>query len=183
MSSIYFFSGACGCGKTTLSDAFAKQLVDDGKTKQVYIIHGDSFHAGFVEPEGDKNSETVSGAFLCWEEILKFNWECIDDIARKALGRGLDVIIDYVIEDELPTVRKMAEDFNARLYYIVLTAAEDSIRERISRRGDTELTERALFLKHKLDGMEENIGHLFDNTGMTVEEELKKLNIENFAVK
>ena len=47
---IILISGPCGCGKTTLADAYAKHLVQrDGKT--VYVIHGDDFHRGFAEPE------------------------------------------------------------------------------------------------------------------------------------
>ena len=28
---IYFFSGPCGCGKSTLADIYAKKLVEEGK--------------------------------------------------------------------------------------------------------------------------------------------------------
>lgn len=55
--SLYVFSGPCGCGKTTLTNAWARKLVNEGKRRQVYVIHGDDFHAGFVEPDR-------KGAFL-----------------------------------------------------------------------------------------------------------------------
>lgn len=42
------------------------------------------------------------------------------------------------------------------------------------------MIERAYFLKNKLDNMKENIGHLFDNSNLTVEEELLQLNLDNF---
>ena len=48
MSNIYFISGPCGVGKSTLADAFAKYLTNTGIRKQVYVIHGDDFHQGFV---------------------------------------------------------------------------------------------------------------------------------------
>ncbi len=175
MANIYFFSGPCGCGKTTLSNSFAKQLVNNCSTNQVYLIHGDEFHAGFVEA-ADKEP------FLPWDDILKFNWDCILTVTRKALDRGLDVVIDYVIEDELPLVKMLAEEYSANLYYVVLTASENTIRQRIAKRGDVELTDRALFLKNKLDSMPENQGHLFDNTGMLVDEELEQLQISKFIV-
>lgn len=175
--SIYFFSGPCGCGKSTLADAYAKHLVNEKGKKQVYLIHGDDFHAGFVEAERQESLfvDGQAADALRWEEILKFNWKCILDVARNALARGLDVVIDYVIEEELPLVQELAAEFSAKLYYVVLTASEETIRQRIRERGDVELTERALFLKNKLDHLPENQGHLLDNTGLTVEEEVERL--------
>ncbi len=184
MKNIYFFSGPCGCGKSSLADAFAKHLVNDCGKKQVYLIHGDDFHAGFVESDM-KDDFFVGGQasdVLLWDNILKFNWDCILTVAGKALDKGLDVVIDYVVEDELPLVRQLSEKYNAKLYYVVLTAESDIIRQRITQRGDTEMTERALFLKNKLDSMPENQGHLFDNSGRTVEQEVKQLEIEKFIV-
>ena len=59
MSRIFFFSGPCGCGKTSLADAWAKHLVRQ-EHKTVYVIHGDDFHSGFVEPE-DKGDFFADG--------------------------------------------------------------------------------------------------------------------------
>ena len=182
--SIYLFSGPCGCGKTTLTNAWAKKLVNEGKRKQIYVIHGDDFHAGFVEADcKDAFFEDGQPADIMeWEEILKFNWECILDTAGRALARGLDVAVDYVVEDELPLMRQLAETYHARLYYVVLTAEEETIRQRIAGRGDVEMTERALFLKNKLEHMAENQGHLFDTTQKTAEQELSELKMESFLL-
>lgn len=119
---------------------------------------------------------------LLWRDILKFNWDCILAVANRALLQGLDIVIDYVIEEELPLVKKLATDHHANLYYIVLTASEDTIRERIQRRGDVEMIERALFLKEKLEHLPENQGHLYDNTGKSVEEEIGQFQAEKFLV-
>lgn len=184
MSNIYFFSGPCGCGKSTLAKAFAKHLVNTTAQKQVYLIHGDDFHAGFIETD-EKDAFFVDGQAageLAWQDILKFNWECILTVAGKALERSLNVIIDYVIEEELPLVKKLARDYQATLYYVVLTAEEEAIRQRIMQRGDVEMIERALFLKNKLEQMPENCGHLFDNTGKTVEQEIEALKMEQFMI-
>ena len=184
MSNIYFISGPCGCGKSTFANAYARHLVDHGGRKQVYLIHGDDFHQGFVEAE-DKGAFFVDGEasdLLLWQDILKFNWDCILTVANRVLQQGLDVVIDYVIEEELPLVKKLAEDHHADLYYIVLTASEDSIKTRIQERGDVEMIERALFLKEKLDHLPENQGHLYDNTDKTVEEEIGQLQLEQFLV-
>lgn len=182
MGSIYLFSGPCGCGKTTLSKAYAEHLVNKSCAKQAYLIHGDDFHAGFVEAdEKEKRLENEQdSSYMRWEDILSFNWDCIISVAQKALDKGLDVVMDYVVEDELPLIQNIAEKYSADLYYIVLTATEECIKHRLKERGDTELTERALYLKAKLDKMPENQGHLFDNSGMSVEEEIRTLNIEDF---
>ncbi|MBO6066043.1 MAG: AAA family ATPase [Lachnospiraceae bacterium] len=155
MANIYFISGPCGVGKSTLADAYAKHLANTGARKQVYVIHGDDFHQGFVETDY-KDSFWKDGQpsdMVGWTEILKFNWECIIDTAAKVLARGLDVVIDYVVEDELPLLQELAKKYEATLYYVVLTASAETITKRIEERGDTEMVERALFLKNKLENL------------------------------
>ena len=61
------------------------------------------------------------------------------------------------------------------LAHVVLTASAEAITKRIQERGDMEMVERALFLKNKLEHLPENQGHLYDNTGKTVEEEVAQL--------
>lgn len=59
MNKIIFISGPCGTGKSTFTDEYARHMVsENGKT--VYVIHGDDFHAGFVEPE-NKGDFFVNG--------------------------------------------------------------------------------------------------------------------------
>jgi len=180
MSSITFFSGPCGCGKSTLANAYARHVVDKGISNQVYVIHGDDFHAGFVETR-----ERIGPAcepFFYWPDILKFNWECMISVAEKVLAKGVDVVFDYVVEDELPLVQSLASRYQANLYYVVLTAEEECIRQRLTQRGDPGLIERALFLKNELEKMPENRGHLYDNTGKNVEQELEELKMEHFRM-
>lgn len=184
MGDIYFFSGPCGCGKSTLTNAYAKYLVNECGKKQVYLIHGDDFHSGFIEND-NKEEFFINGQasdVLLWEDILHFNWDCILMVARKALDRGLDVIIDYIIEDELPLVQELAQYYGVKLYYVVLTASRDAIKQRITQRGDIDLIERALFLKKKLDSIPQNQGYLFDNTDKSIEQELVEIEIERYLV-
>ena len=178
VANIYFISGPCGCGKTTLTNALAKQMIKEGNRRQVYVIHGDDFHQGFVTrayEEDDFWKDGQAANQLEWLEILKFNWECIIDVAGKVLERGLDVLIDYVVEDELPLLQELAKEYDAKLYYLVLTASEEAITKRIQERGDVEMVDRALFLKNKLDHLPENQGHLYDNTGKSVEQEVSEI--------
>lgn len=184
MAKIIFISGPCGCGKTTLTNAYAKHLVNLER-KSVYVIHGDDFHRGFVEPE-DKDAFFVAGEasdLVQWEEMLKFNWDCIIATAERALKQNLDVLIDYIIEDELPRVQELAELYHAELYYIVLTAKAQEIENRICKRGDIDMIERAMFLKEKLDSMPENQGHLCDNTGKSPEEVVRDIILEQYRVR
>lgn len=115
-------------------------------------------------------------------EILHFNWDCIIDVAGKVLSLDVDVVIDYVVENELPRVQTLADEFGASLHYIVLTASEDTLASRLAQRGDAWLTERALFLKHKIDSMPENQGHILDITGMTIEEEISRIMQGDFRI-
>ena len=177
MGNIYFISGPCGVGKSTLADAYAKHLTNSGLRKQAFVIHGDDFHQGFVETD-DKDSFWQDGQAkdrIGWLEILKFNWECIIDTAGRVLSRDLDVVIDYVVEEELPLLLKLAKEHDAKLYYIVLTASEETITRRIKERGDEEMVERALFLKNKLENLPENQGHILDNTGRSISEEIDEI--------
>lgn len=178
MADIYFISGPCGCGKTSLTDALAKYMVKVEKRRQVYVIHGDDFHQGFVLRAYEEDTYWENGQAadqIEWTEILKFNWECILDVAAKALKRGMDVLIDYIVEDEMPLLKKLANEYNAGFHYLVLTASAEEIRERIEKRGDTEMVERALFLKEKLENAMENRGHIYDNTGKSMEEETEEI--------
>ena len=184
MNKLFFISGPCGCGKTTFADAFARHYVRLHR-KPVYVIHGDDFHRGFVEPEDkpDFFPDGLASDPVLWEDILRFNWDCIIATADRALQQNLDVVVDYVIEDELPRVQALAEKRHAALYYIVLTAAADEIERRIRCRGDTDMIERALFLKDKLEALPENRGHLFDSTGKAPEDMVREILPEQYAVK
>ena len=184
MREIFFISGACGSGKSTFADACAKYLARQ-YYRTCYVIHGDDFHGGFVEPEmkGDLFVNGQASDKVLWEDILRFNWDCIIATAERALQQDLDVVIDYVIEDELSRVRELAAKHHATLYYIVLTADAEEIERRIRNRGDAGLVERALFLKQKLEAMPENQGHLYDNTGKTTEEMISGIVPEQFIVR
>ena len=183
MPKIIFISGACGCGKTTFANAYARHLVRQGH-KTVYLIHGDDFHRGFIEPEDKGNFFTDGQASdqVLWEDILRFNWDCIISTADRALQQDLDVVIDYIIEDEMPRVLELAEKYGASLYYIVLTADEDELEKRILSRGDTNLIERSKFLKQELESMKENQGHLYNNTGKSIVEMCREIVLEQYAV-
>lgn len=183
MAKLIFISGPCGCGKSTFAEKFARHLVEKfGKT--VYLMHGDDFHRGFVEPEnkGDFFVGGTAADTLHWQDILRFNWDCIIGTADRVLSQGLDVVIDYVIEDELHRVRELAKLHRAELYYIVLTADAEELERRIRARGDVDMVGRALFLKRKLDTLPENQGHLYDNTRKSPDDAVREIILDKYLV-
>lgn len=183
MPKIIFVSGACGSGKTTFADAYARYLVQHDR-KTLYVIHGDNYHRGFIEPEekGDFFVDGQASNRFLWNDILRFNWDCIITTAQRALKDHLDIIIDYVIEDEFDRVRELAKTNHVPLYYIVLTADADELESRLRNRGDVDLIFRALFLKKKLEAMPENQGHIYDNTEKRTEEVIREIMLEEYLV-
>ena len=173
MGSLLCITGPCGCGKSTLAGVYAEMRMHSG-AGQVYVIHGDSFHRGFA-------GEGLPGA-LPWPQVLRFNWDCILSVAEMALARGMEVVVDYVVEEELPELIALAHRCGVEMRYVVLTASRETIASRLSARGDAQLTERALFLKGKLDSMAENEGRLLDNTGLSVRECAQRLTDPRFLL-
>ena len=183
MPKIIVVSGACGSGKSTFADAYARHLVQC-EHKTIYVIHGDDFHKGFVESE-EKDGFFVDGQAsdqVLWNDILRFNWDCIIATAQRALQEHLDVVIEYVIEDELCRIRDLAEKNQALLYYLVLTADADEIEKRIRKRGDIDMISRALFLKKKLETMPENQGYVYNNTGKEAEDAIREIVLEKYRI-
>lgn len=102
-------------------------------------------------------------------------WENIILVTQNSLRNHLNVIIDYVVEDELPLLLEGLKEFEYELRYMVLVADEDNIRLRITKRGDVEQLARALFLNKKLGQEPLNQLFLYENSDKTVEEELEAI--------
>ncbi|MBQ2954600.1 MAG: ATP-binding protein [Clostridia bacterium] len=168
MPTLWLLSGPCGAGKTTLSARLAAHLSHQQGGRQVCLLHGDDFYRALM---GDERSP----AALPWPEVLRFNWDCLLSAAGHALQRGLDVVMDYIVEDELPRVCALARQHGASLRYAVLTAGEDALRQRLAARGDAHLTERALLLREKLLAMPENQGRIIGNDAPDGDEALRRL--------
>lgn len=163
MPELYCLSGPCGAGKTTLSACLAQRLSQLQAGRQVCLLHGDDFHCALI---GDERSP----AALPWPEVLRFNWDCLLSAAGHALKHGVDVVIDYIVEDELPLLMQQAQEHGAGLHYAVLTAPEEILCRRLADRGDPQLTERALFLRRKLLAEPASAGRILDSSALTAEE-------------
>lgn len=155
MRKIYIISGPCGCGKSTLTKELANRI------PYSVLIEGDNLNSIFNEKDE-----------VPWLKRLSITWENIISVTRNCLKNNLDIVIDYVVEEELPMFISNIEDYEYELYYMVLTADEESIRKRITQRGDICLIERSLFLRDKLMKDEMNQFHLYDNSNKSLEEEI-----------
>lgn len=168
MPKLYCLSGPCGAGKTTLSAELAAHLSRHQGGRQVCLLHGDDFHRALI---GDERSPVV----LPWPEVLRFNWDCLLSAAGHALSRGVDVVIDYIVEDKLPLLLYLTQTNGAHLHYAVLTAPAEVLRQRLTDRGDARLIPRALILREKLLAEPVNAGRILDSDALSADEVIARL--------
>lgn len=143
---IYLISGPCGVGKSTVSKELAQRI-----PRSVLLV-------------GDNLLHMYQGYDTPWEERLSLSWTNILSLTRNFIGAGWNVVIDFVVEDELEWFVHELEDLSVTLHYIVLVADEATLLERISRRGTPEISERSLFLLHKLKTLDANGPFLYDTS-------------------
>lgn len=144
---IYLVSGPCGVGKSTVSEILT-QLVTPG-----VLIDGDYIMSMFAE-----------GSEPPWEERLQLTWKNIAALTRNFIQHDFNVVIDFVVEDELEWFCHQISDLAVRIKFIVLVANKETLVERLVKRGETDLIDRSLFL---LNQMEESPTHrkfMFDTT-------------------
>ena len=144
---IYIISGPCGVGKSTLAKELANHL------EKSALVHGDNF----LEMYG-------AGSEPPWDERLAIMWENILSFTHSLIHHDYNVIIDIVVEDELQWFCKHFSHLNVKIKYVVLRADKDSLIQRITKRGDTYLIDRSLFLLNQLENTPENRLHLYDTT-------------------
>ncbi|GGF18250.1 hypothetical protein GCM10010954_16230 [Halobacillus andaensis] len=155
---IYLISGPCGVGKSTIS----KKLAD--RMSKSVLIEGDQLNAMLV---GENQP--------AWEERLAIVWKTIVSITKNVLDHERDVVIDYVVEDELNWFAQQFVDLNVHIHYVVLRADKSVLHERLTQRGNTDLLERSLFLLKKLEGTRANKPFLLDTTDKRPFEVVEKI--------
>ena len=144
-ANVYLISGPLGVGKSTVSKSLANAM------KQCALIEGDLLlhvYRGETEPP--------------WEDRLRLAWLNIVAVTRNLLRHGIDVVIDFVVEEELEWFRDQLSDFNVTLHYAVLHAAPDTLMVRLRQRGDEQYISRSLFLRNKLMSSAGNEAFLLD---------------------
>ncbi|MFD1676531.1 AAA family ATPase [Alicyclobacillus fodiniaquatilis] len=145
-STIYLISGPCGVGKSTVSKEVAQRI-----PRSVLLI-------------GDNLLHMYQGYDAPWEERLSLAWTNILSVTRNFIRNGWNIVIDFVVEDELEWFIHELEDMSVSFHYIVLVADETTLLERINRRGSPELSERSLFLLNKLKKSDTNRSFLYDTS-------------------
>ncbi|MET3847330.1 ATP-binding protein [Paenibacillus sp. OAE614] len=140
---IYLISGPLGVGKSTTSKELARLV------ERCVLIEGDDLlHMQMTEP-----SPT-------WEERLSLAWMNILSVTRNFIQSGFHVVIDFVVEDEFEWFCRQIADLNVQLKYAVLHADEETIAERLRKRGDIHSLDRSLFLLNKLKSAAVNADYL-----------------------
>ncbi|CAM3565082.1 AAA family ATPase [Paenibacillus lupini] len=158
---VYLISGPLGVGKSTTTKELARNV------GQCVLIEGDVLL--------DMLNNELS---LSWEERLRLTWENILALTRNSLQHDLNVVIDFVVEEELDWFCKHLSDLkNVSLKYVVLKAAKEKIIERLITRGDIDSLERSLFLLNKMESSPSTNKFSYDTTlkqlSETVEEVIK----------
>ncbi|MFS0728198.1 AAA family ATPase [Paenibacillus sp. 1P07SE] len=142
---VYLISGPLGVGKSTISKTLANTM------QQCALIEGDlllHMYHGETEPP--------------WEDRLRLAWLHIAAVTRNLVREGLDVVIDFVVEDELSWFCDQIADLDGALHYVVLHAEPGTISARLDKRGDPESIHRSLFLRNKLMASPNNQPFLLD---------------------
>lgn len=164
---IYLISSPCGVGKSTLAKNLVQSVSDS------VIVEGDYFLHRIDESLAD----------ITWEEKLHIMWKNILSTTLNYLQHGMNVVIDIVVEEELEWFCRYFEHSPIRIYYIVLMAEGDVLRKRLTKRGDTYLIDRALFLVKKLGSDPINQKFLLDTTNIDSKDVLNKvLSRDDFVV-
>jgi predicted kinase len=144
---IYLLSGPLGVGKSTTSKKLAQTV------KNCVLLEGDCILHMFEH-----------GSEASWEDRLSLTWENILALTRNFIKHDFNVVIDFVVEDELEWFCKHISDLQVTLKYIVLRADKEKLSERLRIRGDYDSLERSLFLLNKLESTPSNKQFIYDNT-------------------
>lgn len=145
LSLLYLISGPLGVGKSTTAKMLAERV------ERCVLIEGDLLlHMLHHELP------------LSWDERLSLTWKNLLALTRNMLRQGLNVVIDFVVEDELEWFCEQLSDLDVSIKYAVLHADKEKIAERLTTRGDIDSLERSLFLLDKLVSMPQNRQFLYD---------------------
>jgi len=145
---IYIISGPCGVGKSTVSREIAKLVPNCALVEGDHLLHFYHDHS-----------------MLPWEERLWIAWKNLVDVTKNLLQHKLNVVIDFVVEDELEWFCTYFSHLEITFKYVVLRADENTLIERITNRGDTYMIDRSLFLLNQLENdTPSNEPFLYDTT-------------------
>ncbi|MBW8351305.1 AAA family ATPase [Bacillus sp. IITD106] len=147
MQYIYIISGPCGVGKSTVAKEVAKLVPKCALVEGDHLLHFYDDHS-----------------MLPWEERLWIAWKNLVDVTKNLLQHKLNVVIDFVVEDELEWFCTYFSHLDITFKYVVLRADKETLVERITDRGDTYMIDRSLFLLNQLENEPFNEPFLYDTT-------------------
>lgn len=149
---IYLISGPLGVGKTTLANMVVQKL-------ECALVNGDAF---FVPLEHVKR--------MSWKQRLELSWMNIICSTKHYVEHGYDVVIDFVVEDELPWICEQLSTVNARIKYIALTTNEETLEQRLKIKGGEQYLQRSITLMHQLRENEGNKQFECDTTDKSTQQ-------------
>lgn len=157
---IILVSGPLGVGKSSL----CKMIFD---TFGFSLIDGDSFFG------------PLENANISWKERLKRSWDWIVEQTKANIGDGKSVVIDFVVEDELPWFLDQISELEAKVKYVVLIAEEGEVKQRLEKRdGGLQYFERSKVLLTQLQSDPNNKLYLLDTTNMNTREVMDQIMTE-----
>jgi cytidylate kinase len=163
MQTIYIISGPLGVGKSTISKELCKTL------DRAELIEGDVF------------LNKTENSNLLWEQRLEDAWQKVVDATNVTLTKGSDVVIDFVVEDELKWFCSQFTSLNIQIKYIVLIADKETIIKRLKKRHELKYKERSFALLDQLTKDTSNKIHLYDTTEKSSAEIIQEfINSPNF---
>ncbi|RFB18926.1 AAA family ATPase [Bacillus sp. HNG] len=146
-NSIYIISGPYGVGKSTVTKALAREM------ENVVRIEGDLIKSMYV---GKTPLPREKQRSLLWKNILSITKNCIEN--------NMNVMIDYVVRNELQWFCKHFSNLDVKIYYVVLRADGETLIKRLNKRGHGYLIQGSLYLLDHLEKGLPNKNHLYDTT-------------------
>jgi len=157
MRAVYLISGPLGVGKTSVAEALSKSL------EHTALVVGDNLYNLQEESE------------LIWEEKLRRSWARILSETKRNLDKSLDVIVDFVVEDELPWFREQLSGYGLRFWYVVLMADKSTLIERLKKRNELKYKDRSMVLLDQLSKEPSNENHLLDTNNREISEIVQEI--------
>lgn len=155
---IYFITGPCGVGKSTIAKLIASNM------KSSALIEGDNIYnmviGGYVKPWKDNGT------------YLELFWENVAVLIENFLKRNITVVIDYIIYPEhLKKIVSRFKEKNVDIKYTVLLADKNTILQRDnSREPECRMGERSIELLNDFRNLNIEDKYIIDTTSLSKNE-------------
>lgn len=159
MRDVYILSGTLGVGKTTVASILLN------KVKPASLLHIDDITLVYKKSD------------LGWEDSLALAWsDILHNIDKSSEYINSPFIVDCVVDDGEEKYLDELSRSN-KVYYFQLIANEDTLKARLSKRGDIHMLERQLEVLDLIRNNPIKLSHSLDTTSMSPEE------VANYIIK